>query len=382
MISRSLIRRPGLTLTLLACCVLIGCEPPEPDEEPPRCTDPNVAQTPDPGLPLAFTTDHLDIYVASTTFMCAGTAAELEQHAVAVADALDVEFDRRIPVYFGSIAECSEVDYAVGCTQRDGAVFALPRAGVLEHELAHSVACELRRGAAPFLSEGWARSVEPSVRSTRGPDPSMLITISAPEDLHYGHAAHFARWLFERDPEAFRVLYEMSPAGLDQDSQEALFEAAYQFAFQSLEAEYLQESPYQFIPFRQCDDLEDVVWQGDEFTIAVDIDCDDQRTRGPYSPSPILYDSMYRSFAIDIAQAGKYDATLEGARSALIQRCATMHPSDVEQAGTEFAMYPVFNTDGIVSNGLTLEPGRWRLDILAHPGPKQPVVFHMYPGDP
>jgi hypothetical protein len=241
--------------------------------------------------------------------------------------------------------------------------------------------------AAPWLAEGLATSLEPSMLtfSDIADLSASLFTVTRAEELSYVLSGDFVRWLFDRDPAALRFLYENIPVGLDPAEQEELLHGAYGLPFAELEAKFWEELPVRYVPFRQCADLEELPWTDGEVVFAGELDCSKTHTRGPYSASPIsaLYDKTYRSFLIRVPQAGRYSVDVVGAQAGELSRCATKHPATIEERSIEMASHLIFS-DYLVEGQIIdveLEAGDWRLDIREEHGPAEPIGFHMWPAD-
>ena len=58
-----------------------------------------------PDIPLTYATEHLDIHVAESRFLCAGLADDYEQHYRFMNDLLDMPLTRRVPVYIPETLE-------------------------------------------------------------------------------------------------------------------------------------------------------------------------------------------------------------------------------------------------------------------------------------
>ena len=118
----------------------------------------------------------------------------------------------------------------------------------MHHELAHTIACQIRSGAPAVLAEGLAVSFESREHHVRG-DPQTFAEI---DDfaMYYQPAGHFVRWLrSELTPDSFHELYRTS--NYDSGIWSAI-EAAYG---PTLADDYETQSPALWVPYRQCADL-------------------------------------------------------------------------------------------------------------------------------
>ncbi|NJK31970.1 MAG: hypothetical protein HC927_05865 [Deltaproteobacteria bacterium] len=195
------IARTRSTLFVHAC-LLAGCAPEA--EAPIRytCLDRAVQERyakPRPDYPLVWQTAHLDIYAKDDITVCAGTAAELERHVVFVANTLGLEPREHIPLYMSAgwpKEHCGSL--AAGCSHYDGVNFSSTTAAY--HELAHTVACELRVFQTPSLSEGLANLFEPRPSWLAGDSRDLAVALSADyggEEWHPNLAMFFLRWVLE-----------------------------------------------------------------------------------------------------------------------------------------------------------------------------------------
>jgi hypothetical protein len=367
-------------LHLLALCVLApsGCADDEHDV--PTCTDWDVPRSPRPDIPLRRQTEHLDIH--SEAFVCAGMALEFERHIGFMAGQFELDLRTNIPVYLVESQPTQWCpDTAYGCTHSDGAVFTLP--GGIEHELGHSAACELRRHVRPALAEGFAVMFQSSLASTQfftADDDLREMLEADAKDLSYTNAGHFARWLFEREgAETFAALYRRAHG---RKHTIRAIEDLYGASLDDLEAEYVADAPYAWVPFRQCADLphverdDDGVWR-----YSAMMDCENESTMGPYlrrldqgSPRSQL---MYQSFTFDVEESVFLEYDLQGdIEQVVFERCYSEHPSTYEDV-----------LDGVPSisdadTGLVyhpdLEPGTWRANVLVVHGPPEPIGVALW----
>jgi hypothetical protein len=357
---------------VIASILLVGCQSNEC--EPFREIEP-------PDVPLVRQTEHLDIH--SDSFVCAGTAVEFEHQVTFVAEQFDLSLRTGIPVflYEGPPEVCG--GWPWGCFN-DGAVFTRPWSS--HHELNHAVACQIDPNPRAAIVEGLAVMFEPHPATRILDDDDTLVELlekTGSEDLNYGNAGHFARWLFEREgPAAFAELYT-SPARL-QATIDAL-EDIYGSSLDDLQAEYLATAPHAWVPFRQCADVphierhDDGVWRYSGF-----MDCEDEATFGPYvGRSTDDYEAwqlMYQSFTFTLEDDAvlAYDVHGEASR-VLLQRCGDRAPQNAAERGQVFdeTSFPFSTTPGI-PNHVTLGAGTWRADVLRNHGAPAPVGIEFW----
>ncbi|WP_106393087.1 hypothetical protein [Enhygromyxa salina] len=308
-----------------------------------------------------------------STFLCAGSVIDQERFVHYVAEELDVELGRRIPVYvFGNVeGYCPET--AAACVTRDGVVFTSPRAAA--HELAHAVSCEWRSGSAPAFSEGLAVSfeLEPS-ESLR--DPREFVTAGVAADVDYPGAGHFVRWLIEfHGLAAFRELFLTSPRGGGGGVLDVL-EAVYGQDAESLFAEYEASAPHLWVPHRQCADLELLEPSAGTWQFDATFDCEDPSTLGPWVRDFFSYaDSMYQSFLIEIDTPGTYTFERGMDTELWVERCLDETGLSEAEADSLWRKEPVSPIPGVMD--IDLDPGTYRVDVLRKYGPPHQVTLQI-----
>ena len=349
-----------------------ACVDEQPSEGPRTCLGKEDSERPE--IPLAYETEHLDIYVDDRRFLCAGSAVEYERFVTYVAEQLDMDIQRRIPVYamHSTAGYCSN---SGACVTPQGTVYALPFAAY--HELTHGVACELRSGAPPLLAEGLAESLEPEPYEGSMVPPEDFAEVPISEfNVYYADAGHFVRFLLENDsPEVFKQLYRTANRT---DGVWQAVEAAYG---ESIGEEYVSGAPQRWLRHRQCADLPLLEREGEGWQFAATFDCDDPQTLGPYErtqPQFIEVDQMYQSFLIEIEEAGTYRIDRSGAPASIrFERCAEDHlySDDDKDDWAKSGVY--FTGQGY---GLSeLHPGVWRFDVLVDHGPAVEVGVTIAP---
>lgn len=349
---------------LTACLALGGCV-----DGPPEVSSCLDDDTQPPDAPLVRTTAHLDIY--SDSFVCAGTAVELERHVDFIGAQLGLELRTNIPVYLlpGKPDECPAGAY--GCFTH-GIAFA--PTWTAYHELGHAVSCQLRSRSRAVFMEGLAVMFEPQPKTVAlddGYDLFGLLTAEHARELNYGHAGHFARWLVERDGmDAFAELYLR--AGTLGETLEAL-ELIYGASLDELEVEYHATAPKRWVPFRQCADLpqlepdDDGVWRH-----AAMVDCEHESTMGPYvrvdpSFAGDASTTMYQSFTFTVDEPITLDYEIVGDVDYVqLERCMDESQQEVDELGPKLYMPPTGSVFG--ETYLSLEPGVWRADVLLRHG--------------
>jgi hypothetical protein len=360
--------------------LLGGCEA---EEEPSICEPFQKIEPPD--IPLVRQTEHLDIH--SESFVCAGTALEMERHAQFMAEQFDIDLRSGIPVHLihGKLEHCP--DGAAGCFS-DGAIFGSPHS--MHHELGHAVSCQLGNKVASILLEGFAVMFEPNPSTTipaEGRSLAEQFEVTW-KDLSYSNAGHFARWLFEREGAAtFAEYYRMASGPAD--TREAL-EEVYGRSLEELEAEYLETAPYSWVPFRQCTDIphvehdDDGVWRHSAI-----LDCDDESTMGPYLDHEDLFidewKMMAQSFTFTVDDEVILDYDLHGdVERVVLQRCGDEPPASAEEYWVAIRETALLRKGSLGEQSHPrLSPGTWRADVLRlHGGPASVGVAIWVDPDP
>ncbi|NJK32408.1 MAG: hypothetical protein HC927_08355 [Deltaproteobacteria bacterium] len=353
-----------VSLSLSACSA--PSEPPEPSSKSPQtCLDFEELVSPVPDLPITYQTEHLDIHVAESRFLCAGSAVDYELFVQHVANELGIEIQRRMPVYAMShtTGYCSKPG---GCATRDGVVFALDQN--VYHELAHGVACEIDSGSPAFLAEGLASTFDPYTNDSKvnSTDLAELAELRTnPLQPYYYEVSHFVRWLLEQlGPDAFRDIYRS--ATYDDGVWQAI-EAAYGPA---IAEDYAAEAPLMWIQHRQCADMPLLEPDAEgAWTYAATLDCDEPTTLGPYEKSDSSDSNgskdMYQSFLIDIPAPGKYRMERSDWLQVKYERCLDEHPMTEEEISERWVQHWVFFT--FLEGYAIVEfeyAGLWRFDVL------------------
>jgi hypothetical protein len=352
----------------------------EPDPVPaaPRtCLDPDTKPSSVPDFPLAYETEHLDIYLDEGQFLCAGSALDYERFVSYVGEQTGVDVQRRIPVYFAEwVSEWCSVG-AAACTHPDGVVFARPYSSY--HELGHAVVCEKRVNTPALLAEGLAVSFQPTQYVSHG-NPTEFSEFQGTDFFpYYAKAGYFVRWLHEQlGPEAFMDLY--TTASYETGVWSAI-EAAYGT---HAEADYHATAPALWVPHRQCADLPILEPNGEMWLFEATLDCDDPSTMGPYERvehevAHFERRAMYQSFLIDIETPGTYrferpDFLVEGFTDVRVQRCLDEHPATEQEIDEEWVDDSVWFTLTEHIGMFEFEhAGLWRLDVLHEHGPPKDV---------
>ena len=348
-------------------------------EVPVTCVDLAGLTTP-PDIPLTYATEHLDIHVAESRFLCAGSADDYEQHYRFMDDLLDMPLTRRVPVYIPSTLKGYCGRGAASCVTFDGVVFSFQTH--MYHELIHAFACEWRYGSALALTEGLAVAFDKEVLVTRG-DPREFLPLGHPEIRgYYPESGHFVRWLIEEyGPEAFRIAYSQSPRLAGPIVVDILSDT-YAQDIDRLAENYFDSAAYAYLPLRRCDGvpvLEPSSPQHWEFSTT--LDCESSDTYGPWTRADnqkdIIFgaDSMYQSVLINIDAEGSYRFQ-RGVRETgiWIERCTeatSLSEAEVDVLPLLRSMFPTLQgyTD------VELTPGIYRLDFLREHGP--PVDVHV-----
>lgn len=365
--------RAGLALALLGCA-----EPERPESEIVSCLDDDEITSAVPDLPIAYTTEHLDIHVTEDRFLCAGSVIEYERHVQYIADELGIEIQRRIPVY----AMRDTGDHCPGadaCVPNDGVVFATE--STMYHELAHGVACEIRSAGPPILSEGVAVAFEPGANDQMGVPQDFAEIRLGDFGPHYDAAGHFTRWLAgELGPERFADLYRTATHA---DGVWLELAAAHG---SSIAEDYAAKAPFMWVPHRQCADMPLLEPDAEgAWTFEARLDCEHETTLGPYEKAEWFHadaGKMYQSFLIDVPEPGTYRVRRPPNISveAYYQRCLDEHPMTEQAAEDEWINRSVSFTltSGFDEFYGLIEfefPGLWRFDVTHEHGP--PVIVWL-----
>jgi hypothetical protein len=364
-----------------AACAEEGFDP------PPTCAD-YAGTTQRPSIPLAHSTEHLDIHVDEGVMMCAGSADDWERFYRYVANKLDITPTQRVPVYLLRVPreEHCGPKPRLGCIKRDGVVFSNYRA--IYHELVHAVACEWRQSGTKFLVEGLATAFEPGPLSYRL-HPSEFVTQSPDEFGDYGAAAHFVRWLLEiAGPDTLRRAYQRAPSRGGPGVLGVL--GAFYGDVDELFADYEEHAPDLWAPHRVCDDLPVLEPSGvDTWRFESWFDCDDRSTMGPwtwvYGPTAdqFAHREMYQSFLIEIEtpQTYRFQRMAEDYTGLRMWRCL----DDLGLSKQEVAdrwIEDILITDAQDGTPIELDAGVYRVDVLRMHAPPHLVTVDVFPLDP
>jgi hypothetical protein len=300
---------------------------------------------------------------------------EYERFVRYVAEELEMEISRRIPLYILDHPR-NYCPSPLGCTKPDGTAFALP--ATTYHELAHAVACEIRVNGAPALGEGLAVSFEVTANDSMA-DPRSFLTLARAEfNPNYDEAGHFVRWLLEEfGPAAFKSIYRRAPMRAGEEVAVAL-EDTLGMSLDSLSEDYLAHAPKNWLPHRQCADLAVLPSNGSSWVFETRFDCEDESTLGPYERLETLWvqmigaESMYQSFLIDVQTPGTHHVETSGLRGIFFEKCMESGDQAWNQ-NVEFFSIVNYGTLELDSAGL------WRIDVLVDHGPATDVSLMIAP---
>ncbi len=383
---------PPVYLAVLTCWPA-GCAE-EPSPHVRTCID-HASTTPRPDYPLIRQTEHLDIYVSEDLTVCAGTAAEMERHVTFIADTLGFEIRQRIPLYLSYAwpRECGS-GWIMGCSFDDGVTFSVPTATY--HELGHAVACQLRNNSIPALSEGLADLFRPYPHQRLHNDMNLRESLGGSHGERgkwHDEGVIFMRWLIDSfGGESVADVYVRVPAprggykgDVDAEGVISVFEDVYGMDFDELEREFVETTPWEYMPYHQCDDIPHVERDlGAGWRYLSVMDCDSDDTFGPYERVPqvdrLIFNGgrmMHQSFTIDVESLDDYEVDLEGAEFVHFERCSTEHAASEDEARDLFAVRTTWRSPPW--DKVKLHPGTWRLDVLRDLGPAAPFEVIVRP---
>jgi hypothetical protein len=323
-----------------------------------------LASCSEPDLPaIRYHTEHLEIGTDYDEPTCAGTLAALERHAVLLEQWLDTSIDSKIEVYLFEDGDPPCVEEPVSGCFDPGTGQVITRFGSARHELAHAVS---HQWGSPdhFYSEGLARAFSGERTVFRGADalPSRSLGLDVFE-IPGGAAGHFVRWLYERHgPAPLATLFCKSEAGDPSDA----FRETYGMTIEDAEQSYFAEGPEAYPGLSFCThEVEVLPWQDGVFRHAVELDCDQDHTRG--------FRSMARTIGFEIDEPGLYAFEIEEPARARIFTCQT----EIVEAGVALpaSFSPIGDEPGgslwsppeTIASGqlvdLALERGRHRMTI-------------------
>jgi hypothetical protein len=272
---------------------------------------------------IRYRTEHLRIGTDFTAEACAGSIDRLEEHVQRLERLLEIDVTEPIELYWFAEDPPCFTDHAAGCYNPETGVV-LTEYWAARHELAHAVSY-LWGNPDRFYAEGVAQafSGERSQFGTALPSASLGLATRVPTQ----DAAHFMRWLYERDGAApLRTLFERS-APYEPRSAERAFAAAYGSTIWEAERTYYAEAPEFYPGLTWCSDDVDVLpWQGEYWTHSIELDCAATHTRGAQT--------MLRSVAFDVERDGPYTFEIEAPGRAYITSCQT---EVIEMGGRDVA---------------------------------------------
>lgn len=344
------------------------------------CLDPEVAPTERPELPLAYETEHIDIYLEEERFLCSGSAQEFNAHVEFTADLLGIELQRRIPLYLTDNRATWCPPGSGGCAMPDGVLFS--GAMAVRHELVHGVACEARTEAlAPSMAEGLSTALEPLANDSQA-DPEVFFDLPRSEFQHYGPSGHFVRWLLERfGGPSFMEVYRV--AMLSEDGEPGVWGLLREVYGAALAEDYASTAPARWSPYRECAGVPLLEPVQGQWHFEATFDCESSETFGPYDlvaheTATSERDAMYQSFLIEVDTPGAFrvqrpDFFVEPYTNVRMTRCVEESSNGAPVHSDWYQEVLWFTLDEHISEVELELPGVYRVDVLREYGPPQDV---------
>jgi hypothetical protein len=314
--------------------------------------------------PIEYETEHLRIATESDAPVCQGSLDWLESHVVWVEGELGLELSAPVEVYFYEDlveSQCADRDGKASGCYGDGLIFTDWTS--VPHELVHAVAAEAD-DADEFFAEGTATAFSENWSEFGDQAPSLGVGLDA-EDIDYNAAAHFVRWLYERDGAGpLTDMLDESSSVRGPSHAEKAFEKAYGQSLLDADIEFYDEAPQRYPTQRQCDQPS-LEWDGDRAEADIELDCSASDTRGS--------GALFAARTFDIPADGHYVLELESPATALVRTCqdtilplgAPAPPMPALPVG-EFAGGNGWFPGDWVSSGahdLYLYEGRYQIDV-------------------
>ncbi len=328
-----------------------GCESEAPEWEAPN-------------WPAVYEGPHLRLHAdpSSDAPVCLGSAISLDLHTRDVAASLEIPSERPVEAYLGSLEYVGTCEGALGCTI-DGV--ATGEAGVIRHEIVHSIHQRWGTHSDALLAEGLACGLEgPPVQ--RSDAPSAYVGLSYEEAHPCDVGSPFVRWLLmTRGADDLQSLYVRSDYAAGQASAQLAYRDVFGTTLDELERDYLGSAPLAF-PSQDCAELEEIEWRGPRALARADLDCSEATTRGPipseaYSHTP----SMYAAFRLRIDVAGMYRVRPSPDTIWNVRPCLDRPTWDVELAAM-IATFELEEDDLPMESGsaeMRLVPGSYRVIV-------------------
>lgn len=254
--------------------------------------------------PIEYKTEYIDIGVDSDDPVCEGSLRALDDQVAWVEEQLEFEVDHRLTVYLfadGPGEFCDFDDPGGGCynPRREHVYSTL---GAARHEVIHAAVDQLGVPT-PFFSEGIALALQGGMIGFFWSTPSSNLGLDT-NDLSYGTAGHFGRWMLERyPPDQIREIHDKSSTTRGRSHAESAFEKVFGESFAEVEEEYFASSPeyYRTIDITPKPAVGDGPGDGPgDWRVSLEFDCGSEDTRG------IEAGGMWREAVFQIASAGWY----------------------------------------------------------------------------
>lgn len=283
----------------------------------------------------------VDYHYSPELRLCGGTVAAYDAAARRATDLLGLRLEalERAQYYW-----LTEADYASfwgedsPCSARPGCAIKRRSAGrmpMLPHEIVHTIANQMNRSAAPFLSEGFAEAVTDSIgpRGEEDPRPYMTLGQTEIEDgTGYWVASRFVSYLLQvHGAERFARLYRDVPRRPELADWDRGVRASYGVSLDELVETYLAATECSAdvppMPRLECDAPAIAPDPAGNFAWTGSLDCDDPEVIGGMQPpgEPIeLGDTLLElRRTLEIVEAGEYEiaamnAEGEGRRGQLL----------------------------------------------------------------
>lgn len=313
---------------------------------------------------IRYETEHFRIGTEFDYPLCGGDLAALDAQIDGLEELLSVTAPSPITLYLWETpptAYCGEGP--MGCYGREDNVVH-STAYILDHELVHAVVGGFADPPA-FFSEGAAEALRRR-RLVSVQTPAPLANFERErEELDYGSAGLFMRWLWEREgPELFVELLQDTRGPLD------AFEAIYGLTPEAAEQAFFSDLPHSYPPLIDCELPELPMVDETRWEESAPLDCARSDVRAGR-------EQLATARQLTISEAGSYAVSFTGA-TATINRCAdeVLDSAPVEgdpswgDVPPTSASMPEQYVRALDEQGeqLELAPGRYMLVVTDTPG--------------
>lgn len=245
--------------------------------------------------------EHVEIATADGIRLCRGEVHTLDAQVAFVRSATRSPETEPVLYYWTDPEEVPEFcPRGAGCAYPEGGIGATLGIGL--HEVAHVAAAHLGRSR-PLWEEGLADGFMPGAVERGEHHPAVMVGLE-PQDLAYGQAAHFYRWLWMRDPDVVLDLYRATEIDDDPERARRIFEDVTGESMIALGDRYLAEAPIELESPHPVDTTPlpwtSGIWQ---HTIAIDCRNDDSFAEGKRTT---------RTVYVDIPDSGQYELAWSG----------------------------------------------------------------------